>query len=62
MTALSLLLAGGIGALLGWIAHTVVTEPERSIREQHLVDAYSQGWHARERFGGDDDASRSIHL
>lgn len=45
-----MLLAAGIGGVIGWIAHTLATEPEGPQRERHLVDAYSQGWRACEAY------------
>lgn len=46
----TVLLAAGIGAVIGWIAHTLVSEPNRPDRERRLIDAYSQGWRACETF------------
>lgn len=46
----TVLLAAGIGGVIGWIAHTLVTEPDRPERERKLVDAYSQGWRACESY------------
>lgn len=50
MATSTLLLAAGIGAVIGWIAHTLVTEPDGPQRERHLIDAYSQGWRACESY------------
>lgn len=46
----TVLLAAGIGLIVGWIAHTLVTEPDRPERERQLVDAYSEGWRACESY------------
>lgn len=55
-------MASGIGMMIGWVAHTLISEPYGPDHEQRLIDAYSQGWRACETFLARDMAEVKNHL
>lgn len=52
-------MAAGIGTIIGWIAHILVSEPDEPTRERHLIEAYGQGWRACETYFARRSEARS---